>query len=82
MSVEPSDISAQLHAKLEEMPPRFRAMLLRLVRSSRVAVEEDKRWLATADAVCEGWSGPHIQGSTNNGKDVGPRASGWLQLVR
>ena len=31
MSTEPNDITAQLHAEIEDTPPRYRALLLRLV---------------------------------------------------
>ena len=48
MSSEPSDVTAQLHAEIEDTPPRYRALLLRLrlrlVHSFRTGVEEDEPW--------------------------------------
>lgn len=44
MSTEPNDVTQQLHAEIEETPPRYRALLLRLVQSFRTGIEEDEPW--------------------------------------
>ena len=55
MSTEPTDVTTQLHAEIEETPQRYRALLLRLVRSFRVGIEEDEPWPTAADAFRDGW---------------------------
>ena len=55
MSTEPTDVTTQLHAEIEGTPQRYRALLLRLVRSFRVGIEEDEPWPTAADAFRDGW---------------------------
>ncbi len=55
MSTEPTDVTTQLHAEIEDTPQRYRALLLRLVRSFRVGIEEDEPWPTAADAFRDGW---------------------------
>lgn len=55
MNTEPSDITAQLHAEIEETPPRYRLLLLRLVHSFRTGIEEDEPWPTAVESFREGW---------------------------
>ena len=55
MSSEPKDITEQLHAEIDETPPRYRALLLRLVHSFRTGVEEDEPWPTAEESFREGW---------------------------
>lgn len=62
MSTEPSDVTAQLHAEIEDTPPSYRALLLRLVHSFRTGVEEDEPWPTAEQSLREGWAGPELAG--------------------
>ena len=55
MSTEPTDITARLHAEIEDTPPRYHALLLRLVHSFRVGIEEDEPWPTAAESFRSGW---------------------------
>ena len=54
-SMSTDDVTAQLHAEVEGTPPRYRALLLRLVRSFRTGIEEDEPWPTAAESFREGW---------------------------
>ena len=51
MSTEPNDITAQLHAEIEDTPPRYRALLLRVVHSFRTGVEEEEPWPTAVETL-------------------------------
>ena len=51
MSTEPTDVTAQLHAEIEGTPPRYRALLLRLVHSFRMGVEEGEPWPTAVETL-------------------------------
>ena len=55
MSSEPKDITEQLHAEIEDTPPRYRPLLLRLVHSFRTGIEEDEPWPTAEESFREGW---------------------------
>ena len=57
MSSEPSDVTAQLHAEIEDTPPRYRALLLRLVHSFRTGVEEDEPWPTAEETLRDALDG-------------------------
>ena len=44
MSTEPDNVTAEIHAEVEQTPPRYRRLLLRLVHSFRTGIEEDEPW--------------------------------------
>ena len=50
------DITAKLHAEIEDTPPRYRALLLRLVHSFRTGIEEDEPWPTAEESLREGWA--------------------------
>ena len=49
MSTEQNDVTKQLHAEIDDTPPHYRLLLLRLIRSFRTGIEEDEPW-PTAEA--------------------------------
>ena len=51
MSTEPNDVTQQLHAEIEDTPPRYRALLLRLVRSFRTGIEEEEPWPSAEETL-------------------------------
>ncbi|MGH8474211.1 MAG: hypothetical protein ACRERV_12755 [Methylococcales bacterium] len=55
MTKDSNIIIRQLHAEIDQTPERYRALLLRLVRSFREGIEEDEPWPSAADTFREGW---------------------------
>ena len=55
MSLQPDDVTRQLHAEIERTPERYRSLLLRLVNFFREGVEDEERWPTAAESFREGW---------------------------
>jgi hypothetical protein len=55
MTAEYTDITARLHAEIEQTPEQYRPLLLRLVHSFREGIEEDAPWPDAAHSFREGW---------------------------
>ncbi|MBK1720511.1 hypothetical protein [Thiocystis violacea] len=55
MTVEATNITAQLHAEIERTPERYRSLLLRLVHSFREGLEEEAPWPNATDSFRDGW---------------------------
>ena len=55
MNTESDNITRQLHTEIEQIPGRYRALLLKLVHSFREGVEEEAPWPSAADSFRAGW---------------------------
>ena len=55
MNIPAEQITAQLHAEIEQTRERYRPLLLRLVHSFREGIEEDEPWPTAADVLRDGW---------------------------
>ena len=55
MTAESTEITARLHAEMEQTPERYRPLLLRLLHSFREGIEEDAPWPDAAQSFREGW---------------------------